>query len=141
MLIEELRNGTFEGGLKMEKGGVLLNARLFEALIPRDDLVLIGDSLAYWNERHWKVAHVPQHCWTWEGQFVVEEQSSTHSPCFVSREDTSFIMAKKNPSYQPSKALYLTQDSLEHPCEDLHEEIRKGQQSRRRFTATTKADF
>lgn len=45
MLIEELRNGTFEGGLKMEKGGVLLNARLFEALIPRDDLVLSAIAL------------------------------------------------------------------------------------------------
>lgn len=90
-VLEDLHTGRYEGAVNMANGGLVLNARLFAALIPLEALRFDEQGRAQWNGRHWYVAQVPQRCWTYEGHLVAQRQALGNQEQLVSVEDVSGI--------------------------------------------------
>ncbi|MFG6178864.1 hypothetical protein ACGTN6_16640 [Halomonas sp. THAF12] len=89
-IMSALRRGDYRGAVEMTDNGMVLNARLFAALVPHDELHLGASGHAQWREHSWHVAQVPQRCWTYEGRLVA--WSTSQGPLdLVSSEDVSGI--------------------------------------------------
>ncbi|WP_445005451.1 hypothetical protein [Halomonas mongoliensis] len=133
-LKEALRQQRFSGGIAMGESGLLLNARLFEAIVPEEDLELTHDGLAHWQGRLWVVSQVPQKCWTWEGRLVAEHNPLHSTPPLISREDVSAISlrAERAPGLS-DKAVFRSQDALEDPDKDIRYAIERSLTSRAEF--------
>ncbi|WP_016854726.1 hypothetical protein [Halomonas smyrnensis] len=85
-----LQDGTYQGAVALADNGLVLNARLFAALVPHDGLHLDADGLAHWQGRVWRTSQVPQRCWTYEGALIA--RATTQGPLdLVSSEDVSGI--------------------------------------------------
>ena len=141
-LKEALRQQRFSGGISMGESGLLLNARLFDALVPEEDLELAHDGLAHWRGRFWMVSQVPQKCWTWEGRLVAERNHLNDQPLLVSREDVSAISrrAERAPGLT-DKAVFRSQDALEDPDKDIRYAIERGLKSRAEFAHRYEQDL
>ncbi len=89
-VLAELSEGHYQGPVQMGDGGLILNARLFAALVPHDGLHLGADGQAHWRGHNWRVARVPQRCWAYEGRLVPQmtPQGRLH---LTSTEDLSGI--------------------------------------------------
>lgn len=85
-----LERGEFSGAVTMATGGMVLNSRLFRALIPAEALQLLPDGQACWQGRDWLLSQVPQRCWTFEGRLVARPDP-TGSGSLVSVEDVTGI--------------------------------------------------
>jgi len=134
-LKEALRQRRFSGGVTMGEGGLVLNARLFEALVPEEDLELTPDGLANWRGRYWMVSQVPQTCWTWEGGLIAERNPLGEQPPMVSREDVSALRQRaERASGLFGKAVFRPQDALEDPTQDVRHAIERAMQSRAEFS-------
>ncbi|MFW6345977.1 MAG: hypothetical protein ACOC0M_06575 [Halomonas sp.] len=90
-VLAALEAGNFSGAVKMAAGDAVLNARLFAALVPIDDLQLLPDGQAHWQGRDWRIAQVPQRCWTFEGRLTVQQNLTGGPHALVSSEDVSGI--------------------------------------------------
>ncbi|MBB3140681.1 hypothetical protein [Halomonas organivorans] len=96
-----LRRGDYRGAVEMTDNGVVLNARLFAALVPHGELSLGASGHAEWRGHSWRVAQVPQRCWTYEGRLVAEP--TTLGPLdLVSSEDVSGIRRRACAEDAPS---------------------------------------
>lgn len=115
-----LREGRYRGAVRLVDSGVVLNAELFEALVPLDDLERLDDGQARWQGRTWRLAWVPQRCWTFAGHLTTQ-QSILHGRAeLVSVEDVATIRAKASPQAQqpPSYTLEgLDSASLDRPAQ------------------------
>ncbi|MCK2183304.1 hypothetical protein [Halomonas getboli] len=89
-VITALRRGEYRGAVEMIDNGLVLNARLFAALLPDDAFHLDADGLAHWQDQTWRVAKVPQRCWTYEGLLVARAMAHGDFD-LVSSEDVSGI--------------------------------------------------
>jgi hypothetical protein len=90
-VVEDLHAGRYEGAISMASDGMVLNARLFAALVPLEALQLDEQGHAHWNGRCWYVAQVPQRCWTYEGRLTPQRQVLGNQEQLVSVEDVSNI--------------------------------------------------
>jgi hypothetical protein len=133
-LLSALRDGRFSGGVRMGDSGIVLNAQLFEALVPEEDLQQDEDGLVHWRGRMWLVAQAPQHCWTWTGRLVAVPNQLGLAPRLISREDTSAIRRRADPqAAPPGRVVFRAQDALEDPTKDLRDAITRSQRSRAQF--------
>ncbi|MBA2777600.1 hypothetical protein [Billgrantia kenyensis] len=114
-VIEQLRSGRYEGAVTMAGGGLVLNARLFAALVPLDALQLDEQGHAHWNGRSWYVAQVPQRCWTYEERLVPQRQVFNGQELLVSVEDVSTIRRQLEESSGPGQASFEAAGDKEHP--------------------------
>ncbi|XKE44444.1 hypothetical protein LG302_13840 [Halomonas organivorans] len=114
-----LEGGEYRGGVRIGDTGIVLNSRLFAALVPLDGLHLDGSDIAYWRGRAWGISQVPQHCWAWEGRLVAKPNPAGHPP-LVSSEDVSGIRGRVDESRQaPGRVEFRAGDALEDPHYDL----------------------
>lgn len=90
-VLAALAVGTFQGAVAMAGSGVVLNARLFAALVPLESLQLLPDGHARWQGRDWRVAKVPQRCWPHEGHLIAQTSPYGGTTGLVSSEDVSGI--------------------------------------------------
>jgi hypothetical protein len=94
-VLTALESGHFTGAVRMATGGdVVLNSRLFQALVPVDTLQLLPDGQARWREQAWQLAQVPQRCWTFQGRLVVRPDPMGSPGTLVSAEDVSGIQQR-----------------------------------------------
>ncbi|MBF7052028.1 hypothetical protein IOC61_01685 [Halomonas sp. KAO] len=88
-----LAESRYTGPVTMARGGrAVLNARLFQALVPLDELQLLSDGRARWQGRDWQVAQVPQRCWLFEGRLVAQPDPLNGGGALVSVEDVTDIL-------------------------------------------------
>ncbi|MBB3329206.1 hypothetical protein BDK63_000042 [Halomonas campaniensis] len=90
-VLAALEGGHFSGPVRMAAGGVMLNARLFAALVPAEALQLLPDDQARWQGRDWSIAQVPQRCWTFQGRLTVQPNPAAGPHALVSIEDVTDI--------------------------------------------------
>ncbi len=113
--LEECR---FAGAVKMASGGAVLNARLFQALVPVEQLELLPDGQARWRERDWSLSQVPLRCWTFQGPLVSQPDPTSVSDALISAEDLSGIrqrVAKSTPQ-RPGEVVFRPENANEdHP--------------------------
>jgi hypothetical protein len=88
-VLKALQEERFSGAVHMSGSGVVLNSRLFDALVPIESLKLLPQGQARWKGRDWLVSHVPQRCWAFRGPLVA--QASPFGDGLVSSEDVSDI--------------------------------------------------
>ncbi|GAA0635510.1 hypothetical protein ACFPTY_08175 [Halomonas beimenensis] len=113
-VIAALHRGEYAGPVRMPGGGLVLNSRLFAALVPHDGLHLGADGQAHWQGHLWRVAQVPQRCWAYEGRLVA--QATGQGPLdLVSSEDTSAIRhrAREENQAPPGTVSFRAADELE----------------------------
>lgn len=115
-LLKRLRDGDFQGAVRMQETGALLNAGQFAALIPQDDFQLYSDRDANWRGRQWQIAWTPQRCWLHEGRLIALPSQVDGHPCLVSSEDVSSIRAKTQTA-QPNSP-FFSLDSRESARQD-----------------------
>ncbi|WP_416137067.1 hypothetical protein ACM26W_11125 [Halomonas sp. HK25] len=133
-LLRALRDDRFGGGVRMGDSGIVLNAQLFEAVVPEADLQQDDEGMVRWRGRRWMVAQVPQHSWTWTGRLVASPNPLNVGPRLVSHEDTSMIRKRADGhSPPPGRVVFRAQDALEDPTKDLREAIERSQRSRAQF--------
>ena len=117
-VLDALARGAFQGGVRMAGSGLVLNARLFTALVPLDDLTLTDDGQAHWQGRRWRVSQVPQRCWSFEGSLVVKEVSPVGGSGLISAEDVSGIRHRvdRDTPAAPGPVTFRPDNELEaHP--------------------------
>lgn len=114
-VIEDLHAGRYEGAIHMANGGMVLNARLFAALVPLEALQLDTQGLAHWQGRSWYVAQVPQRCWTFEGRLIAQRQALGDQEQLVSVEDVSDIRRQVQQSADPGRVKFDPRGVNEHP--------------------------
>lgn len=114
-VIEELHAGRYEGAVHMSNGGLVLNARLFAALVPLEALQLDAQGQAHWRGRDWYVAQVPQRCWTYEGKLTAQPQMLGNQQQIVSVEDVSDIRRQARESTDPGRVNFDPRGVNEHP--------------------------
>lgn len=113
--LQQLQAGRYEGAVTMASGGLVLNARLFAALVPLDALQLDARGHAQWDGRLWHVAQVPQRCWTFEGRLVPQRQMLGDQEQWVSVEDVSDIRRQAQASAEPARVVFDPYGINEHP--------------------------
>ncbi|MFQ3789645.1 hypothetical protein [Halomonas sp. A29] len=114
-VIEDLHAGRFEGAVNMSSGGLVLNARLFAALVPLEALQLDAQGHAHWQGRIWHVAQAPQRCWTFEGRLIAQRQVLGDQEQLVSVEDVSDIRRQVQQSADPGQVNFDSRGVNEHP--------------------------
>ncbi|MGQ4877064.1 hypothetical protein ACOJCM_00645 [Billgrantia sp. LNSP4103-1] len=114
-VLEALRAGRYEGAVSMAQGGLVLNARLFAALVPLEALQLDEQGHAHWDGRHWYVAQVPQRCWTYEGRLIPQYQVLGSQEQRVSVEDVSDIRRQLQAASDAERATFDPHGVNEHP--------------------------
>ncbi|MCE8015303.1 hypothetical protein HOP62_04340 [Halomonas sp. MCCC 1A17488] len=114
-VVECLHAGRYEGAVTMACGGLVLNARLFAALVPLESLQLDEQGHAHWNGRSWYVAQVPQRCWTFEGRLVSQRQVLGNQEQLISVEDVSDIRRQLQGASAPGRVNYDPRGVNEHP--------------------------
>ncbi|SDK76871.1 hypothetical protein SAMN05192555_101151 [Franzmannia pantelleriensis] len=92
--LQALQENRFEGAIRMHDSALVLNARLFAALAPVDDLILRGQDRAKWCDRQYRLSWVPQRCWVYEGRLTSTLTHVNGVPQHVSVEDVSAIRDK-----------------------------------------------
>lgn len=90
-VLASLREGRYQGAVTLANDGPVLNARLFAALVPVEDLALDTHGEAIWRDSRWLVSQVPQRCWAYEGRLVAKPPPPGLSSHLVSVEDVSDI--------------------------------------------------
>lgn len=113
-VMEDLHAGRYVGAVDMANGGLVLNARLFAALVPLEALQLDAQGHAHWNESCWHVAQVPQRCWTFEGRLIPQRQELGNQEQLVSVEDVSDIRRQLQQSFAAERANYDPYGVNEH---------------------------
>jgi len=112
-------SGTgYQGPVTMLAGGAVLNARLFQALVPIDELQLLPDGQARWRGRDWQLAQAPQRCWTYEGRLVARPDPLGGTGALVSAEDVSGIrrQAEQEAPRRPGEVVFRPENrSEDHP--------------------------
>ncbi len=105
-VLRALREGRFEGAVHMKGGGIVLNSRLFAALVPIESLKLLPQGQALWKGRDWLVAQVPQRCWAFRGPLVAH--TSPAGGGLVSSEDVADIRQRvdENSSRPPGEVVF-----------------------------------
>mgnify|MGYP000096549913 CR=1 FL=1 len=126
-ILADLARGQFQGGVRLVGGGLVLNARLFEALVPRQALTLADDDHAHWQGRTWRVSRVPQRCWDFEGRLVAQPLGNAGSPSLVSSEDVSNIRGRvdRQAPQPPGTLTFRAENELETPRRDPHDTARR----------------
>ncbi|AMD00116.1 hypothetical protein [Halomonas chromatireducens] len=114
VVLMELHERRFQGAVNMASGGLVLNSRLFAALVPLDALELDVQAQAHWQGRTWLVSQVPQRCWTFEGPLITQRQRQDDRELLVSCEDISDIRRQVKASLDPSVVTFGS-PSNEHP--------------------------
>ncbi|WP_162899907.1 hypothetical protein [Halomonas sp. JS92-SW72] len=89
--LSALRQGRYRGGVRMGDSGIVLNSRLFAALIPLDEMTLKGPARGHWQGREWRVALVPRRSWEHEGRLVAHRDVSGEDERLISSEDVTGI--------------------------------------------------
>lgn len=114
-----LAEGGFAGAVTMATGGVVLNARLFQALVPMEQLALLPDDQARWRGRDWSLSQVPQRCWTFPGRLITQPETTGAFPgALVSAEDISGIRqrAAQATPQRPDETVFRAEDAnQDHP--------------------------
>lgn len=114
-VIEDLHAGRYQGAVSMAGGGLVLNARLFAALVPLEALQLDEQGHAHWHGRCWYVAQVPQRCWTFEGRLIPQRQLLNEQEQLVSMEDVSDIRRQVQGATDPGQVKFDPTGVNEHP--------------------------
>ncbi|MCE8001826.1 hypothetical protein [Billgrantia ethanolica] len=114
-VIEDLHAGRYQGAVSMAGGGLVLNARLFAALVPLEALQLDEQGHAHWQGRRWYVAQVPQRCWTYEGRLTPQRQVFNNQEQLVSVEDVSDIRRQVQGTTDPGQVKFDPSGVNEHP--------------------------
>lgn len=117
-VLAALAQGQFRGAVRLAGGGLVLNARLFAALVPLDDLTLTDDGQAHWQGRRWRVSRVPQRCWGFAGRLVAQPGVNVGGPGLVSAEDVSAIRRRvdRDTPQPPGAVTFRAENELEdHP--------------------------
>ncbi|MDI5932968.1 hypothetical protein [Halomonas kalidii] len=91
-VIEALKQGDYRGGVCIGQTGVILNSRLFAALIPLDALCIEPSTRVRWQGRVWQVSHVPQRCWPHEGRLIAHLGPIGGRAGLISCEDVSTLL-------------------------------------------------
>ncbi|PMR70676.1 hypothetical protein [Halomonas heilongjiangensis] len=91
-VIEALKRGSYHGGVRLGQTGIVLNSRLFTALIPLDALCIEPSTRARWQGRSWQLSHVPQRCWQHEGRLVAHLGPVGDRAGLISCEDVSTLL-------------------------------------------------
>lgn len=113
-VLEDLHAGRYQGAVNMTSSGMVLNARLFAALVPLEALQLDEQGHAHWLGRGWYVAQVPQRCWTFEGRLVTQRQVLGNQEQLVSVEDVSDIRRQAQESTDPGRVNFDPRGVNEH---------------------------
>lgn len=92
--LRQLREGNFQGPVRMGGNDAVLNSAQFAALIPEEEFRLANDNEALWQNRPWQLAWVPQRCWLHEGRLTSQSVDFQGQTRRISVEDTSQIRAK-----------------------------------------------
>lgn len=114
-VLAALDEGRFTGAVKMATGGVVLNAKLFQALVPADQLELLPDGQARWRERDWSLSQVPQRCWTFPGPLIAQLDPTSASGALISSEDVTAIrerVAQSTPQ-RPGEVVFRPENANE----------------------------
>ncbi|WP_280548259.1 MULTISPECIES: hypothetical protein [unclassified Halomonas] len=117
-VLAALAQGQFRGAVRLAGGGLVLNARLFAALVPLDDLTLTDDGQAHWQDRLWRLSQVPQRCWSFEGRLVAQPGVNVGGSGLVSAEDVSGIRGRvdRDTPQPPGEVTFRAVNELEdHP--------------------------
>lgn len=117
-VLAALAEGRFHGAVRLAGGGLVLNARLFAALVPLDDLTLTDDGQAHWQGRPWRVSQVPQRCWGFDGRLVAQQGVNVGGLGLVSAEDVSGIRRRveRDTPQPPGEVTFRADNELEdHP--------------------------
>lgn len=93
----KLRSGRYEGPVSFNNSGLVLNSRLFAALVPLEALRIDDQDRAQWRDRLWQVSWVPQRCWTYEGRLTTQASAAGGRIGLISVEDVAGIRAKATP--------------------------------------------
>lgn len=124
-VLAALEEGHYAGAVKMATGGMVLNARLFQALVPVEQLELLPDGQARWRGRDWGLAQVPQRCWTYQGSLVVQPDPTGG---LISAEDVSGIRQRvaQGTHQPPGQVVFRPENANEdHPLLAGREDDRK----------------
>lgn len=127
-VLAALAQGHFQGAVRLAGGGLVLNARLFAALVPLDDLTLTDDGQAHWQGRLWRVSQVPQRCWGFDGRLVAQQGVNVGGLGLVSAEDVSGIRQRVDPDtpQPPGEVTFRAVNELEdHPLIAEHRAERR----------------
>ncbi|WP_302138244.1 hypothetical protein [Halomonas alkalicola] len=89
--LRALRQGRYRGGVRMGDSGIVLNSRLFAALIPLDEMTLKEPTRGHWQGREWRVSLVPRRSWEHEGRLVAQRDMSGEDERLISSEDVTGI--------------------------------------------------
>lgn len=110
----DLEQDRYRGPVRMATG-VVLNARLFQALVPVEALQLLPDDRARWHGRDWPLSQVPQRCWTFPGRLVAQADPLGGPGALVSAEDVSAIrrQAEREPPRTPDRVEFRPENELE----------------------------
>ncbi|MFY0992627.1 hypothetical protein, partial [Halomonas sp. C05BenzN] len=128
---EALERGNYRGGVRIGQTGVVLNSRLFEALVPVDALRLEHEHLALWRGLTWQVSRVPQHCWHHEGRLVAHPDPFGNLSGLVSSEDVATIRDSiDDDAIKPASVEFRPGDALEDPYADIHEAVHQARARR-----------
>lgn len=116
-VLAALARGKYRGAVRLAGTGLVLNARLFTALIPLDELTLTDDGQARWQGRRWRVSQVPQRCWGYEGPLIAEAAGHAGGSGLVSSEDVSGIRSRVDPDTPtpPGSVTFRADNELETP--------------------------
>lgn len=127
---ELLRNGQYRGGVRMGDSGIVLNSRLFAALVPEHTLQLDDLHRAHWRTRIWEVSRVPPRCWTWTGRLTCEPSPPDSLPRLVSTEDLTAVVRHVDPDRPPpGQVIFRAENELESP-DDLRDKLDKDRRLR-----------
>ncbi|MCG6659653.1 hypothetical protein HOP52_18045 [Halomonas campisalis] len=110
-----LNEGRYQGAVSMAGSGLVLNARLFAALVPVENLTLDAQGQAHWQGRCWQVSQVPQRCWTYEGRLTTQRQLQGGQSLLVSVEDVSSIRRHARISEGPNVVPFDDKSADDHP--------------------------
>jgi len=131
--LNQLRGRRYQGGVRMGDTGWVLHARLFEGLVPEEELSITFPYRALWLERSWRIASVPQHCWTWVGPLTATP--ATDGEGLVSQEDVRFLRQRIDTrGAPPGRAIFRPMNALEAPEKDIRDAIERAQRHRQAFT-------
>lgn len=98
---EALHQGSYEGPVALDNSPLVLNSRLFAALVPITALRVDDEERAHWQGRIWHVSWVPQRCWAYEGPLTTQPTTVGGRHGLISVEDVTPIRAKASPQAAP----------------------------------------
>ncbi|GKW49757.1 hypothetical protein [Halomonas sp. NCCP-2165] len=102
-LLAKLHAGNYQGPVSFDNSGLVLNSRLFAALVPLDALHIDDQDRARWRDRLWRVSWVPRRCWTYEGRLTTQASAAGGRIGLISVEDVASIRAKARPRATASR--------------------------------------